>query len=213
VLRIGCEDLGICIDRLAGPAKQGSSHQGGALRVAGSNLVESNGDLCTRDGAVRRTLVAGVILAIAVAACGGSMTTAAYVESLNALVASGRSDLEAAVVAHGQIAEPTLAESFAFVEREVAIRQEFLAGFEALDPPNSIAEVHRVLADAMARLLAAAEGLVAPAWRKLNRHPSSLNTAPQTPMVPASVSKCRRSSTTSSPVVRRSPMLLGFPTS
>ncbi|RLE12568.1 MAG: hypothetical protein DRJ28_08850 [Actinobacteria bacterium] len=176
MLRIGCEDLGICIDRLAGPAKQGSSHQGGALRVAGSNLVESNGDLCTRDGAVRRTLVAGVILAIAVAACGGSMTTAAYVESLNALVASGRSDLEAAVVAHGQIAEPTLAESFAFVEREVAIRQEFLAGFEALDPPNSIAEVHRVLADAMARLLAAAEGLVAGAGTV-----ASLEEAEQTP--------------------------------
>ena len=49
--------------------------------------------------------------------------------------------------------------------------------------------------------------------RKPYRHPSSLNTAPPTPMGPASVSTCRRSSTTSPPAVRRSPMLPGFPPS
>ena len=63
------------------------------------------------------------------------MTPAEYVEGLNALVATGRSDLEASVVAYGQIAEPTLDESVAFIEREIAIRSEFLEGFEALDPP------------------------------------------------------------------------------
>ena len=115
-------------------------------------------------------------MAIAVASCGGSMTATEYVEGLNALVATGRSDLEAAVVAHEQIDEPTLAESFAFVEREVEIRQKFLAGFEALDAPESITEVHRALGDAMARLLAAAEGLVAGAGTV-----STLEEAEQTP--------------------------------
>lgn len=98
---------------------------------------------------------------IVVAACGGSMTATEYIEGLNALVATGRSDLQAAVVAHEQISEPSMAESLAFVEREIAIRQEFLAGFDALDAPEPIADVHRALGDAMTRLLTAAEGLVA----------------------------------------------------
>ena len=110
---------------------------------------------------MRRTVLAGASLAIVVAACSGSMTPAEYVEGLNALVATGRSDLEASVVAYGQIAEPTLDESVAFIEREIAIRSEFLEGFEALDPPDSLADVHRVLGDVLVRLLAAAEGLVA----------------------------------------------------
>jgi hypothetical protein len=125
---------------------------------------------------LRRTLLAGVSLAIVAAACGGSITPTEYVEDLNALVATGRSDLEAAVVAYDQTGEPTMAESFAFIEREVAIRQEFLAGFEALDPPESVANVHRALGDAMARLLAAAEGLAAGAGTF-----SSLEEAEQTP--------------------------------
>jgi hypothetical protein len=104
------------------------------------------------------------------------MTATEYVEGLNALVATGRSDFEAAVVAQEQIAEPTMAESLAFLEREVAIRQEFLSGFEALDPPESLAGVHQALGDAMARLLAAAEALVADVGTV-----SSLEEAEQTP--------------------------------
>ena len=107
-----------------------------------------------------RTLLAGVSLAIVVVACGGSMTATEYVEGVNALVATGRSEFEAAVIAHEQILDPTMAESVAFVEQEVAIRREFLAGFDELDPPESLAEVHRALGDAMGRLLAAAEGLI-----------------------------------------------------
>ena len=133
------------------------------------------GDIGTTGRPVRRTLLGGVILAIVVAACGGSMTATEYVEGLNALVATGRSDLEAAV-AQEQIAEPTMAGALAFVEREVEIRQEILSGFEALNPPESIAGVHQALGDAMARLLAAAEGLAASAGTV-----SSLEEAEQTP--------------------------------
>lgn len=114
-------------------------------------------------------------MAIVVAACGGSMTATEYVEGLNALVATGRSDLEAAL-AQEQIAEPTMAGALAFVEREVEIRQEILSGFEALNPPESLAGVHQALGDAMARLLAAAEGLVASAGTV-----SSLEEAERTP--------------------------------
>jgi hypothetical protein len=111
-----------------------------------------------------------------VAACGGSMTADEYVEGLNALAAAGRSDFEAAAAAFDQAADPTLADEVAFLEQEVAIRHEFLDGFEALDPPESIAEVHQLLGDAFARLTAAAEGLAASAGAV-----NSLEEAEQTP--------------------------------
>ncbi len=110
-----------------------------------------------------KTVLAGAALAMVVAACGGSMTADEYVENLNALAATGSSDFEAAAAAYDQVAEPTLADAVAFLEQEVAIRHVFLDGFEALDPPESIAEVHQLLGDAFARLTAAAEGLAASA--------------------------------------------------
>lgn len=108
-----------------------------------------------------RTFLAGASLAILVSACGGSMTATEYVDALNALVETGSSDIEASSAAYGQIAEPTLAEAVAFIEREVEIRRQFREGFEALEPPDSLAEVHRVLGDAFVRVLEAAEDLVA----------------------------------------------------
>jgi hypothetical protein len=68
-------------------------------------------------------------------ACGGSMTTDEYVEDLNALAATGRSDFEAAAATYDQAADPTPTDEFAFLEQEIAIRRVFLDGFEALDPP------------------------------------------------------------------------------
>jgi hypothetical protein len=100
-------------------------------------------------------------LAVVVAACGGSMTATEYVDALSALVETGHTDFEASSAAYGQIAEPTLADSVALIEREVAIRRQFREGFDALDPPDSLADVHRVLGDAVVRLFHAAEGLVA----------------------------------------------------
>jgi len=104
------------------------------------------------------------------------MTADEYVEDLNALAATGRSDFEAAAAAYDQAADPTLADEAAFLEQEVAIRHVFLDGFEALDPPESIAEVHQLLGDAFVRLTAAAEGLAAAAGTV-----SSLEEAEQTP--------------------------------
>jgi hypothetical protein len=91
------------------------------------------------------------------------MTADDYVDDLNALVATGRSDLESAAATYGQAAEPTLADEVAFLEQEVAIRRVFLDGLEALVPPEPIAGVHRLLGDAFVRLTGAAEALAASA--------------------------------------------------
>jgi hypothetical protein len=125
---------------------------------------------------VTRTVLAGAALAMVMAACGGSMTADEYVEDLNALVAIGRSDFEAAAADYEQAADPTLADEAAFLEQEIAIRRVFVDGFEALDPPESIAEVHRLLGDAFVRLTVAAEGLAEAAGTV-----SSFGEAEQTP--------------------------------
>ena len=104
------------------------------------------------------------------------MTADEYVEDLNALAATGRSDFEAAAGVYDRGADPTLADEVAFLEQEVAIRHEFLEGFEALDPPDSITEVHLLLGDAFTRLTVAAEGLAASAGAS-----NSIEEAEQTP--------------------------------
>jgi hypothetical protein len=96
---------------------------------------------------------------MAVAACGGSMSTTEYVDSLNDLVATAAPDLQVSLAAYEQIADPTMADWITFIDREVAIRRVFDEGFEALDPPDSIAEVHQVLDDALDRGVAATERL------------------------------------------------------
>jgi hypothetical protein len=103
------------------------------------------------------------MLAMVLSACGGSMTADQYVEDLNALAATGRSDFEAAAATYDQAEDTTLADELAFLEQEIAIRRVFLDGFEALDPPGPISEVHRLLGDAFVRLIVAAEGLAASA--------------------------------------------------
>jgi hypothetical protein len=95
------------------------------------------------------------------AACGGSMSADEYVEGLNALVATTAPDLAASLAAYEEIADPTVADWASFVEREIAIRRVFGDGFDALDPPDAVAEVHRLMEDAVDRGLMATEALVA----------------------------------------------------
>jgi hypothetical protein len=98
---------------------------------------------------------------IALAACGGSMSADEYVEGLNDLVATTAPDLVASLAAYEQIAEPTMADWTAFVEREIAILRVFGDGFDALDPPDAVADVHRLMDDAVDRGLVATEALIA----------------------------------------------------
>lgn len=104
------------------------------------------------------------------------MSETEYVEGLNALVVAAASDLEASFVTYEQIADPTLEDFVARVDREVAVMYAVRQRFEVLDPPDSIADVHRVMVDTLALLLAAAEGLVDVADTV-----SSLEEAEQTP--------------------------------
>jgi hypothetical protein len=97
---------------------------------------------------------------IALAACGGSMSADDYIDGLNDLVAATAPDLDASLAAYEQIADPTLEDWAAFVEREIAIRRVFGDGFDALDPPDAVAEVHRLIKDAVDRGLAATEALI-----------------------------------------------------
>jgi hypothetical protein len=97
---------------------------------------------------------------IALAACGGSMSADDYVDGLNDLIATTAPDLDASLAAYEQIADPTLEDWAAFVEREIAIRRVFGDGFDALDPPDAVAEVHRLINDAVDRGLTATEALI-----------------------------------------------------
>ncbi len=99
-------------------------------------------------------------LAIVLAACGGPMSETEYVEDLNALVVTAGSDLEASGAAFAQIADPTLEEFVAFVDQQLTVEYEVRDKFKALDPPDSIGEVHQVMVDTLAQILAVAEGVV-----------------------------------------------------
>lgn len=108
---------------------------------------------------LHRALLATAGLLIVVAACGGSMSENEYVERLNDLVATLGPELDASLATYGQISDPTMADWAAFIDREVAIRLKFVEGFEAMDPPDSITDVHQILGDALDRGLVSAQSL------------------------------------------------------
>ncbi|MGI9584036.1 MAG: hypothetical protein ACR2N7_00410 [Acidimicrobiia bacterium] len=110
---------------------------------------------------MKRVLLATAGLLLVLAACGGSAGADRYVEGLNDLVATTAPDLEASLAEYEQISDPTMEDWAVFIEREVAIRRVFGEGFDALDPPGEIAEVHRLLGDAVDRGLVATEALTA----------------------------------------------------
>ncbi len=105
--------------------------------------------------------IAAVSLLLAIAACGGATSPSEYVEGLNNFVADVGPDLDASRVAYEQIVEPTMDDWATFVDREIELHNEINAKFETLDPPNSVDEVHQILADALERGLASTEALAA----------------------------------------------------
>jgi hypothetical protein len=110
---------------------------------------------------MRRALLVGVGVAIVVAGCGsGSMSETEYVESLNALVLDAGSDLGASTKVYEEIADPTLDDFIDHVERQLVVEYRVRDLFESFDPPGSIDEVNQIMVDALARIIAVAEGLV-----------------------------------------------------
>jgi hypothetical protein len=111
--------------------------------------------------AMRWVLVAGASLMVVVAACsGGPMSGDEYVESLNALVVDAGSDLEASFAAYEEVADPSLEDFIDFVEQQLVFEYEVRDRFDTFDPPGSVDEVNQVMVDTLARIIAAAEGLV-----------------------------------------------------
>jgi hypothetical protein len=98
---------------------------------------------------------------VVIAACsGGAMSGNEYVENLNALVVDAGSDLEASLTAYEQISDPTLEDFIGFVEQQLFYEYEVRDRFDAFDPPDTIVGVNQVMVDTLARIIAAAEGLV-----------------------------------------------------
>ena len=96
---------------------------------------------------------------LVLAACSGSMSADEYVAGLNDLIATTAPDLVESTAAYEQIADPTMEDWAAFVEREIAIRRVFGEGFDALDPPDAVTDVHRLMGDGLDRGLVATEAL------------------------------------------------------
>lgn len=88
------------------------------------------------------------------------MSETEYVEGFNDLVESTTPRFEALYANYGQIAEPTLGDLVARVEQELVIMYDVRGLFDALDPPDSIAEVDGIMVDTLGRLIGVAEGVV-----------------------------------------------------
>jgi hypothetical protein len=110
---------------------------------------------------MRRALLVGVGVAIVVAGCGGgSMSETEYVESLNAVVLDAGLELRASLKVYEQIADPTLDDFIDHVERQLVAEYRVRDRFESFDPPDSTDEVNQIMVDALAQIIAVAEGLV-----------------------------------------------------
>jgi hypothetical protein len=99
-------------------------------------------------------------MAIVFAGCGGSMSETEYVEGLNDLVESATPRFEASYATYEQIAEPALADLVARIEQELSIMYDVRGLFDALDPPDSIADVNGIMVDTLGRLIGVAEAVV-----------------------------------------------------
>jgi hypothetical protein len=100
-----------------------------------------------------------VILALALAACGSaSMTVAEYAEGAESLVAGMTADF-AVLDAEWLSGDATAERAAVYWEGRLEIRYEFLAGVEALDPPEPVVEQHRAALDVFGRITAADEVL------------------------------------------------------
>ena len=96
----------------------------------------------------RRPTLAGlcIVLAVAVAACGGAqLSLPDYVDELNAVIADGSEQIEPLYAELLSTGEPTLEDMRSILHREVAIRVEIQEEFAKLEAPDQIAELHNAL--------------------------------------------------------------------
>jgi len=110
---------------------------------------------------VRRAWVGICVTVIVVASgCGGGdMSLSEYVDEMNTIGARVAEQSEVVFAEAEQIATPS--DVNAMMERVQPLRVEVLEGFEGLDPPDEVADLHRLISDWMAKIIVAEEALAA----------------------------------------------------
>jgi hypothetical protein len=108
---------------------------------------------------VRRAWVGiSVIAIVAVSGCGGGdMSLSEYVDEMNTIGARIAQQSEVVLAEAEQIATPS--DVSAMMERVQPLRIEVLEAFEGVDPPEQVADLHRLLSDWMAKIMLAEEAL------------------------------------------------------
>ena len=109
-----------------------------------------------------RSVGAGTFLTLILVACGGAtLSLTEYVDGLNALVSETTDQLEVADARFRQTPEPNREDAIALLNSHVVFRTELQNGLEALDAPEQIADLHALLVEGHAAVLAATELLPA----------------------------------------------------
>ena len=110
---------------------------------------------------MRRASVGICVTVIVVASgCGGGdMSLSEYVDEMNTIGARIAQQSEVVFAEAEQIATPN--DVNAMMERVQPLRIEVLEGFEGLDPPEQVADLHRLISDWMAKIILAEEALAA----------------------------------------------------
>ncbi len=103
----------------------------------------------------------GALLVLFIPACGGgSLTVSEYAAEVERLVAEMQSRF-AALDGEWESQPPTLEGATAYWEGRLDIREDFLDGVEALDPPEVVQDQHDMALDLFGRITAADEALAA----------------------------------------------------
>ncbi len=105
---------------------------------------------------------AGICVTVIVVASGcggGDMSLSEYVDEMNTIGARVAQQSDVVFAEAEQIATPS--DVNAWMERVRPLRIEVLEGFEGLDPPEEVADLHRLISDWMAKIILAEEALAA----------------------------------------------------
>lgn len=101
---------------------------------------------------------AAICLTLILVACGGGLTLTEYAEQVEALAAeagTGLDTLDAQRDARG----PSVEGEIVYWDSRVSVRNEFLEGFSALDPPDEVADLHELALGIFGRLTAAEDAV------------------------------------------------------
>ena len=97
------------------------------------------------------------VIVVASGGGGGEVSMSEYVDEMNTIGARIAQQSEVVFAEAEQIATPS--DVNAMMERVQPLRIEVLEAFEGVDPPEQVADLHRLLSDWMAKIMLAEEAL------------------------------------------------------